>query len=202
MCRRDIIIMSSEELRRLSIINKAIDKLITQKKAAELIGLSYRQTKRLIKRVKKEGDKGIIHRLRGKQGNRKIDDKIKTKVIALYNQKYLGFGPAFASEKLYELDKIKIDHDILRIWLLKERKYNWQRKGRKHRQWRKRKEYFGEMVQIDGSHHDWLEGRGEELVFMGYVDDATGTAFGRFYDYEGTIPAMDSFKSYIKRYGI
>ena len=108
--------MSSEEPRRLSIINKAIDKLITHKKSAELIGLSYRQTKRLIKRVKKEGDKGIIHRLRGKRGNRKIDDKIKAKVIDLYNQKYLNFGLTLASEKLYELDKIRIDHDILRRW--------------------------------------------------------------------------------------
>lgn len=111
MCRKDTIIMSSEELRRLSIINKAIDKLITQKKAAELIGLSYRQMKRLIKRVKREGDKGIIHRLRGKRGNRKIDDKIKAKVIALYNHNYLNFGLTLASEKLYELDKIRIDHE-------------------------------------------------------------------------------------------
>ena len=77
-----------------------------------------------------------------------------------------------------------------------------KRKGRKHRQWRERKHHFGEMVQMDGSHHDWFEGRGPKCVLMGYIDDATGTVYGRFYDYEGTIPAMDSFKRYIKRYGI
>ena len=116
MCRKDTIIMSSEELRRLSIINKSIDKLITQKKAAKLIGLSYRQTKRLIKRVKREVDKGIIHGLRGKRWNRIIDDKIRVKVIALFNQNYFNFGPILASEKLYEFNKIRIDHDILRRW--------------------------------------------------------------------------------------
>jgi len=116
MCRKDTIIMSSEELRRLSIINKSIDKLITQKKAAKLIGLSYRQTKRLIKRVKREVDKGIIHGLRGERWNRIIDDKIRVKVITLFNQNYFNFGPILASEKLYELNKIRIDHDILRRW--------------------------------------------------------------------------------------
>ena len=75
-------------------------------------------------------------------------------------------------------------------------------KGRKHRQWRERKHHFGEMVQMDGSHHDWFEGRGPKCVLMGYIDDATGTVYGRFYDYEGTMPAMDSFKRYIKRYGM
>jgi hypothetical protein len=77
-----------------------------------------------------------------------------------------------------------------------------KRKVRKHRQWRERKPHFGELVQIDGSHHDWFEGRGPVCVFMGYIDDATGTVSGRFYAYEGTIPAMDSMKRYIKRYGI
>jgi len=204
MDRKDIIIMSPEELRRASIVNQAIRRMITQEEAAEIIGVSERHTRRLIKRVREEGDIGIIHRLRGKPGNRAIDDKTKAKAMKLYDKKYWDFGPTFASEKLYELDKIKVNHDTLRYWLIDtdKDKWDWQRKARPHRQWRQRKDCFGEMVQMDGSHHDWLEGRGPWLVLMGYVDDATSQTFGRFYDYEGRMPALDSLKHYIKKYGL
>jgi len=201
---KDIIIMSPEELRRVSVINQSMGRLITQVKAAEIIGVSDRQMRRLIKRVRKEGNKGIIHKLRGKPGQRRIDDEIKTKAIELCKERYWDFGPTFASEKLYELDKIKVHHDTLRRWLIDtdKGKREWQRKARPHRKWRQRKDCFGEMVQMDGSHHDWLEGRGPWLILMGYIDDATGITFGRFYDYEGTMPAMDSLRRYIETYGI
>jgi len=202
MGREGIIMMSSEELRRISVVNKAIGRLMSQKKAAEVIGVSERQVRRLIKRVKEEGDPGIIHKSRGKSGNRKIDNKVRGKVIEFYKEKYWGFGPTFGSEKLYEIDGIRINRETLRLWLVGEDRWDWQRRGRKHRQWRERKEYLGEMVQMDGSHHDWLEGRGPELVLMGYIDDATNTVFTRFYEYEGTLPAMDSFRAYIECYGI
>ena len=202
--RKDIIRMSTEELRRASVIKQAIDKRITQRKAAEIIGLSYRQTKRLVTRIKEEGERGIVHKSRGQASNRKIKDKVKTEVIKLYEKKYWDFGPTLASEKLEEIDKIKVDHETVRRWLISRNKGKqvWQRKGRVHRRWRERKHYFGEMIQMDGSHHDWLEGRGPKLVLMGYIDDATGKTYGRFYDYEGVIPAMDSLKRYIKRYGL
>ena len=203
MSEKDIITMTAEELRRLSVINRAIDKVITQKDAAKVIGVSYRQTKRLVAKVKKEGNAGIIHKSRGKPGHRRIDEKIKGKAMKLYNQKYWDFAPTFASEKLYEIDGISINRETLRLWLIDEdNPRDWQRKARPHRQWRERKEHFGEMVQVDGSHHDWLEGRGPGLVFMGYIDDATSNAFGRFHDYEGTMPAMESFMRYVKKYGI
>jgi len=205
MDRKDIIIMSPEELRRVSIVNQAIARAITQKKAAEIVDVSDRQVRRLIKRVREEGDRGIIHRLRGEPGNRAIDEEIRAKAIEFCcGKKHKDFGPTFASEKLYELNKIKVHHDTLRRWLIDtdKDKWDWQRKARPHRQWRQRKDYFGEMTQIDGSHHDWLEGRGPWLIFMGYIDDATGITFGRFYDYEGTMPAMDSLMRYIEKYGI
>ena len=203
MDKKDIIRMTQEELRRVSIVHQAMGGLITQKKAAEVIRISEREVRRLIKRVREEGDRGVIHRSRGKPSNRRIDDKLRNEVIEIYNKRYWDFGPTLASEKLSELDKIDLDHDTLRCWLRGDgKRWEWQGKGRKHRQWRERKEYFGEMVQMDGSHHDWLEERGPELVFMGYVDDATNTVFARFYDYEGTIPALDSFMRYIKKYGI
>ncbi len=203
MGQKDIIIMSPEDLRRLNIVNQAIGGMIIQKKAAELIGVSEREVRRLIKRVREEGDTGIIHRSRGKPGHGRIDDEIKDKVLGLCNENYWDFGPTFASEKLHERDDISVNQETLRLWLIEEdNPRDWQRKARPHRQWRERKQYFGEMVQVDGSHHDWLEGRGSWLVFMGYIDDARGITFGRFYDYEGTMPAMDSLYRYILKYGI
>ena len=200
----DIVMMSQEELRRISLINQAIGGSITQVKAAEVIGISDRQARRLVKRVREEGNTGIVHKSRGRLGNRRIEDEIKNKVVRLYNEEYWDFKPTFAAEKLHEVDKIEIDHDTLRRWLLATDKdrFNWQRKARPHRQWRQRKDCFGEMVQMDGSHHDWLEGRGPWLVLMDYIDDATGITFGRFYDYEGIMPAMDSLMRYIEEYGI
>ncbi len=97
---------------------------------------------------------------------------------------------------------IKLGTQTLRNWLIAEGLWQQRRKARKHRQWRQRKEHFGELVQMDGSHHDWLEGRGPKLALMGYIDDATSQVFARFYDYEGTLPAMDGFKGYVEYYGI
>lgn len=198
----DVIRMSSKELRRLAIINKVIDRSMTALKASEVLELSYRQTKRLVRRVRIDKERGIIHRLRGRPGNRRISASIRGKVIELYERKYWDFGPTFASEKLNEIDNINVCPETLRLWLLSESKRVWQRKRKKSRNWRPRKEYFGEMVQLDGSAHDWLEGRGPSMVLMGFIDDATGRVFCKFYDYEGTIPAMDSFKGYISQYGI
>ncbi|MHA2220113.1 MAG: helix-turn-helix domain-containing protein [Candidatus Hodarchaeales archaeon] len=202
MAGKDIIKMSLEELKRLKIIQEVIEKHFTQNTAASILGLSERQIRRLISVVRKEGEKGIVHKSRGKLSNRKIPDNIKSKVLKLYGEKYLGFGPTLANEKLLEMDKIEVSNESLRKWLIAEGLWKRKRKNRGHRQWRERKECFGQMVQLDGSHHDWLEGRGPKLVIMGYIDDATNETFARFYDYEGTIPAMDSFKRYVNKYGI
>ncbi len=198
----DTITMAQHELRRLHVIRKAIDRVITQKDASEVIGLSLRQVQRLVACVRREGDKGIIHKSRGRPSNRSISDAIRRKVLALFKTAYHDFGPTLASEKLFERDKIKINDETLRLWLREEGIPYRERKKRPHRQWRERKACFGQMVQMDGSHHAWLEDRGPWCVFMGYIDDATGIPFGRFYMSEGTNPALDSLKRYIKRYGI
>ena len=202
MAEGDVIKMDQRDRKRLCVIHKVLEKELKQFKAADFLGLSTRQIKRIVKRVREEGDRGLAHKSRGKPSNKAIPKKVKAKVIKLYEKEYGDFGPTFATEKLDEINGISISHETLRLWLLGEGKHDWQRKARPHRQWRQRKEQFGEMVQMDGSHHDWLEGRGPWLVFMGYVDDATSKAFGRFYDYEGTMPAMDSFHRYIKKYGL
>lgn len=202
MAGKDIVQMSQRELTRLHVIHKAIEGLLKQAEAAEVISLSNRQIRRLIKKVREEGDAGIIHKSRGKPSNRSLPKKIKDTAIELYRQKYGGFGPLLASEKLLERDSITVNDETLRKWLIESGDWKKTRKGRRHRQWRPRKHHFGEMIQIDGSHHDWFEGRGPECVLMGYIDDATGKAFGRFYDYEGTMPAFDSFKRYARKCGI
>lgn len=199
----DILIMKAKELKRLQMIRKVIDKAVNQQEAAEVLRLSDRQVRRIVKRVREEGDKGVIHRLRGRPGSHRLKEGIKQKVIALYRKNYEGFGPLLASEKMKERDHLTICDETLRLWLMAEGL--WQAKKQrdlKRRTWRERKGHLGEMVQMDGSHHDWLEGRGPKLVLMGYIDDATSRVYARFYEYEGTKPAMESLRRYIRKHGI
>lgn len=198
----DIFTMSQKELKRLHLIRKAIDKRIKQREAAEVLGLSQRQIRRLVKRVREESDKGIIHRLRGIESHRAIAETIKSKALALCRDIYAGFNPTFASEKLFERNKIRISRETLRQWFIAEGIAYEKRKARPHRRWRQRKAHCGEMVQMDGSHHDWFEGRNEPCVLMGYIDDASSRVYARFCEYEGTMPAMSSFKLYALKYGL
>lgn len=202
MAEKDMITMSREEARRLHIIHQALSKKISQTEAALLIDLSDRQIRRMIKRIRKEGDEGICHRSRGTTSNHRIPKKIKEKTLKLFREQYKDFNLVHATEKLFEVHGITINDETLRLWLNEAEIPYKKRKVKKHRQRRERRAHFGELVQIDGSHHEWFEGRGPICVFMGYIDDATNTVHGRFYDYEGTMPAMDSMKRYIKRYGI
>src|SRR4030043_594909 len=202
MAGEDMIMIRQGELKRLHVIQKVLERVIKQVEAAEILSLSSRQSRRIIKRIRIEGDKGIIHKSRGRPSNRRIPGKIRNKVIQLYRKQYQDFGPTLASEKLLERNGIGISDETLRMWLIETGDWRKTRRPRRHRQWRERKHHDGEMVQMDGSHHDWFEGRGRGCVLMGYIDDATGRVFGRFYDYEGTIPAMDSFKLYIQNYGL
>ncbi len=202
MADKDMITMSRKESKRLHIIHQVLARQITQTAAAGLLGLSDRQLRRLIKRVRTEGDDGICHRSRGKASNHRILPKIKARTLRLFKQEYADFNLTHATEKLSEVHGIAISDETLRLWLNEAEISYKKRRAKKHRQRRERKACFGELVQIDGSHHDWFEGRGPICVFMGYIDDATGVVFGRFYDYEGTIPALDSMKRYIKLYGV
>lgn len=202
MEKEEGILVRTKELRRLKVIEQVIEKKIKQKQAGVLLRLSARQVRRLTKRVKQEGLKGLIHQLRGKPSNQRHPESFKMRVLNLCRKKYEGFGPTLAQEKLEELDKVKINRETLRQWMMVNGLWELARKGQKHLEWRERKASFGEMIQVDGSHHDWLEGRGHKLVLMGYIDDAASEVFARFYDYEGTMPAMDSFNCYSKKYGL
>lgn len=199
---KDTITMSQKELRRLHFVGKALEKVISQAEAASGIGVSERQIRRLVKRVREEGEHGLIHRSRGRPSNRAIAASIKSRALELYQTEYPDFGPTLAAEKLLGRDKIALNDETLRLWLIEAKIPYEQRKKRPHRERRERKARFGELVQMDGSHHDWFEGRGPKCVLMGYIDDATSRVYARFEPYEGTMPAMRSLKGYIKRYGI
>jgi hypothetical protein len=193
--------MSVKEAKRVGVIQRVIEKSIKQTKAGEILGVSARQIRRIAERYKVFGERGLIHRLRGKTSGRL--SKNKAKILKIYEKRYHDFGPLLASEKLFEIEKIKISDETLRKWLLGESKeHEWCRKKRPHRKWRERKEHFGEMIQVDGSEHDWLEGRGSEMTLMGHVDDATGEVMARFSEFEGSLPAMEVMYRHINKYGI
>jgi len=202
MVREDRVIMSVKELRRVHVIRQTMEKKLTQVKAGTLLGLTPRHIRRLIERVAQAGDQGLAHRGRGKPSNRQIPEKVQTKALTLYAQRYGDFGPTLAAEKLAERHGITISAETVRGWLLAKGVTHFQRRKRPHRAWRERKAHVGELLQLDGSHHDWLEGRGPRCVRMAYIDDASSRVLARFYEYEGTIPAMDSFQRYVTRYGI
>lgn len=202
MADKDMITMSRRESKRLHLVHQALDRKINQVAAAKVLGLCDRQFRRLLKRVRTEGDEGVCHRSRGRASNNRIPRKIRNRALSLFKREYFDFNLAHATEKLFEAHGIAISDETLRLWLNEAGVPYKKRRVRKHRQRRERKACFGELVQIDGSHHDWFEGRGPWCVFMGYIDDATGTVSGRFYAYEGTKPAMDSMRRYIRQYGI
>lgn len=194
--------MTAKDRKRLYLLTQVNERKITQREAGLLLDLSVRQVKRICKSLRKEGDGAVIHGNRGRKSNRSIAQSVKEKALELCRQKYTGFGPTLAREKLLKNERIAVSDETLRLWMIEQKVPYRKRRERPHRNWRQRKEHFGEMLQMDGSHHDWLRGRAPKMVLMGYIDDATGRAFGRFYEYEGTLPAFDSFARYIKRYGI
>jgi transposase len=202
MAKEDILMLNKRDLKKLHVMEKVEEGSLKQSEAAELLRISERQVRRIVKRLNEEGAAGIAHRLRGRESVRSYPAELKARVKEIYQAKYKGFGPMLAAEKFKEIEGIEISDETLRKWLLEMGEWEKTRKSREHRQWRPRKGHRGEMVQMDGSHHDWYEGRGPKSVLMGYIDDATSEVYGRFYDYEGTMPAMDSFGRYIEINGV
>jgi transposase len=173
MAERDMVTMSQKEMKRVHVIHKVREGIVTQREAAEMVSLSERHIRRIVKRIRDEGDKGIQHRSRGKESNRRLPKALVEKVTRLYEEKYQGFGSTLTAEKLLELEGIAISKETVRTWLMESGHWQKERKVRRHRQWRERKGCCGEMLQLDGSHHDWFAGRRPPCVLMTYIDDAT-----------------------------
>ena len=194
--------MSQKERSRLVIMTRVQEKAMTIKEAAEVMGISYRHGRRIYRRYVSEGDKGLIHRNGGRPSNRSKSSELREKVLALYREQYWDFGPTLAAEKLVERDGYEVDHETLRRWLLAAGLWKRKRKHARHREWRERKAHFGELVQMDGSHHRWFEDRGDEECLMDMVDDATGRTLALLSEEETTAAAMKVLWAWVERYGI
>ena len=155
----ETISMSLQERRRLEVMGRLGRGELTQAKAAELMQVSGRQAKRIWARYQSDGDAGLVHRLRGKRSNRQPDARLKERALALYGEKYADYGPTLAAECLAKEDEITIAASTLRRWLTQSGQWQRQRKRKVHRRRRPRREQLGELVQMDGSHHAWFEGR-------------------------------------------
>jgi molybdenum-dependent DNA-binding transcriptional regulator ModE len=193
--------MSGKERKRLVILAGIKKGELSVAEGGRVMGVCYRQAKRIWRRYQKAGDAGLVHGSRGKAGGRGKKSAFRRKVLARYEARYPDFGPTLAAEKLQE-EGLRIDHETLRRWLLEKGLWSVRRPGRKHRAWRERKECFGQMVQLDGSHHDWFEGRGERAVLMVMVDDATNRTEARFFEEETTRASYDVLEGWIQKYGV
>jgi transposase len=199
--------MSKRELGRVEVLARVRSRELRVVDAAVLLRRSYRQAKRLWKRYREEGAAGLKHRSAGRRSNRGYGDGFRRKVLGLVREKYGGpvgerFGPTLAAEHLAEEDGRELDAETLRQWMLREGLWSRERRRRRHRRRRERKEHFGELVQMDGSFHRWLEERGPEGCLMDMVDDATNTTLARLEEEETIWVASDALRAWIERYGV
>ena len=195
--------MTQADRERLVTLKKAQKKLITQCQAAEELGLSVRHVKRLLFGLKKHGDKAVVHSLRGKPSNRKIEEKTEREAVKILSSPvYEGFGPTLAAEYLGNKHGIDVSKETVRQWMMRAKLW----RGKKARVkdvhlWRPRRSRFGELVQWDTSEHDWLEGRGEKLYLIAMIDDATSRLFARFVRHDSTEENMKLLWSYLEKFG-
>jgi hypothetical protein len=199
--------MSSRELERVEVMGRVASGALQLKHGAEVLELSYRQTKRLWRRYREAGREGLKHRHAGRPSNRGKPKKVRRRVLQLIQKKYSGsegkrFGPTLAAEHLAQEDGMVVDHETLRRWMLAAGLWSRQRKRKKHHQRRERKAHFGELVQLDGSFHDWLEGRGPRGCLMNMVDDATGGTIARLGKEETIWAAVGVLRAWIESYGV
>jgi transposase len=199
--------MSRRELRRVEVLARVRSKQLRIVDASQLMHVSYRQAKRLWRRYRDEGAAGLKHRSAGRPSHRAHDSKFRNKVLQLVREKYGGrvgerFGPTLAAEHLASEDGLKIDAETLRRWMLAAGLWSRERKGWRHRRRRERKEHFGELVQMDGSFHPWLEERGPEGCLIDMADDATNKTLARLGEEETIWAVADTLREWIERYGV
>jgi hypothetical protein len=199
----EVVAMSRREMDRAQVVGKVVDGRLTQAVAAKMLNLSVRQVKRLCAQLREHGPLGMAHGLRGRASNHQLDaTSLETALNALHDPVWEGFGPTFTRDKLKELCDVTLGVETLRQ--LMTQVDLWQPWGQrlKHRGWRERRACVGMLVQLDGSDHDWLEGRGPRCVLIIYIDDATSRIlYGEFVDVEDTLTLLRTTRSYLKQQG-
>lgn len=203
---QDILRMSKRNLDRYDIIRRLLRQEINGTAAARLLSLSIRQVRRLKAGVREHGAKALVHALTGMISNHRIPETERARIVQLLKRKYAGFGPTFAAEKLREIHGIRHDPETVRRIMLRASLWT-KRRGKtktEHRLWRMRRSALGEMLQFDGSYHDWFEGRGgiKEACLLAAIDDATGSIMqAEFKAHEGIVPVFGFWKRYIETHG-
>src|ERR1035437_10316439 len=198
------IAMSQEERDWLDWLKRVRDGVITQRQASEEMGIADRWVRTLLARMEEEGDEVVVHGLRGRPSNRRIDEAIQTKAVKYLKQpEWHDFGPTFASEQLAKRHQIEVSKETTRGWMIEAGL--WRSHPRKLKEvhiWRPRRSCYGELVQWDTSDHDWLEGRGDGVRYLvRMIDDATSRSWGRFVRHDGTRENMGVLWEYVERYG-
>jgi hypothetical protein len=194
--------MGEKERLRSKILEMVKKGQITLKAGSVTLRISYRQSKRLYAAYKEEGDAGLIHGNYGRRSNNSTARAVVEKAIQAYRERYNDFGPTFAAEKLAEIEGIPMSVSVLRRYLIASGDWKGLRQSKEYRSRRERRECFGELVQFDGSHHKWFEGRGPSCCLITMIDDATNTRLSRFFEQETIAGAMEVFSCWIRSYGI
>lgn len=193
-----ILTMSNREIDRLKVVSNVITGRLTWHEAGAQLDLSDRQVGRLCKKVRKKGNAAIIHGLRGKPSNNQLEPGLLEEAMELVKSKYSDFGPTFANEKLFKLHELVLSTPTLNRAMSKAGLWKPRKSGHKHRDWRQRRFCVGELVQLDGSDHDWFEGRGAKCVLLVFIDDATSRIlYARFVTVEDTLNLMAAAKAYL-----
>lgn len=204
MATEELITMNKKEILRLQVMEKLNARMLGQSEASNLLKISCRQIRKLLKAYKLQGAKGLTSKKRGMPSNNRICEKTKQDVLAITKKKYIDFGPTFLREKLLENHNISVSKETLRKWLIAENVWSAKRckKARIH-QMRERRDCFGELIQIDGSPHDWFEGRRGKCCLLVFIDDATSKLVNlQFEEVETTAGYFRIAKEYVTKYGL
>ena len=199
---QEILTMSTKERQRLQLIGHLKHGKTTVAKAAAALGLSERQMYRVLGRYRSQGDRGLIHRLRGHTSNRGYAPEVRTEALRLHHELYSDYGPTLFAEMLQQYHHLLIDADTLRRWLKAAGQWLGIRAARRHRQKRERRDAIGAMLQFDGSFHEWFEERGPACCLLVAIDDASGRVFMRFAVSENAFDVLTTMKTYVQRFGI
>jgi hypothetical protein len=201
MAKQEMLQMTQRDLDRIKVLQLAIQKRITQAKAGKLLNLSREWVNILCQKIKKKGDRSIIHGLRGKPSNNQLSQELVNKAKKQLKERYHDFGPTLAAEKLLEDDGVKLSDETVRQLMIALKLWEEGKRRPVHREWRERKDCFGEMIQMDGSDHDWFEGRHSKCILLASIDDASSQVFLRFVEHEDTRNLMEFSRIYLKRFG-
>jgi len=200
---QELLLLRQDERDRLKVLHEVKQGHLTQVAAAEQLGISERWVREMVRRVRKKGDRAVVHGLRGRPSKRRIERKVQERAVQLYRKEYGDFGPTLAAEYLAEKHKIVVSKETLRKWLMEAGV--WEAKPRRVKAvhiWRPRRSCRGELVQWDTSIHDWLEGRGREPIkLIAMIDDASSELFARFVAEDTTVEHMQVLRSYLERNG-